>query len=409
MPPVLPSLLLAVVCIAFGFALARLRQRVADAQGKRIDPPNTAAPASQGASRTPAPSETRLYGIIQSAMEAIITVDATQTIIIFNPAAERIFLCPATEAIGTSLNRFIPRRFRHTHPQDLARFGRTGVSERQMGGDRKVTGLRANGEEFPLEASISQWEDEHGKLYTVQLRDVTEREKANRELESSRNELTRLSTAIQNIREEEKTHIARELHDDLGQSLTAMKMGLSLLEGMLPGDAAAARAQAASLHALINATVGSVRRIASNLRPVMLDDLGLFAAVEWLAQDFSERYAIETDVHIGDEQIELGHELTTAVFRIVQEAFTNTARHAGATRITLRLDCDAQQCRIDIRDNGVGATATQMAKAESFGLLGIRERVRLLGGTLVLQSEPGQGFHLVATVPITTDMVEETS
>ncbi|WP_233233519.1 PAS domain-containing sensor histidine kinase [Bordetella sp. LUAb4] len=388
MPPVLPSLLLALPCIAVGYALARLRQRP---------------------TRTPAPGETRLYGIIQSAMEAIITVDASQTIIIFNPAAERIFLCPATDAIGTSLNRFIPLRFRHTHPQDLARFGRTGVSERQMGGDRKVTGLRANGEEFPLEASISQWEDEHGKLYTVQLRDVTERERANRELEASRNELTRLSTAIQNIREEEKTHIARELHDDLGQSLTAMKMGLSLLEGMLPGDAAAARAQAASLHALINATVGSVRRIASNLRPVMLDDLGLFAAVEWLAQDFSERYAIETDVHIGDEQIELGHELTTAVFRIVQEAFTNTARHAGATRITLRLACDARQCRIDIRDNGVGTTPTQMAKAESFGLLGIRERVRLLGGALVLHSEPGQGFHLVATLPITTDIVQETS
>ncbi|ALM87055.1 hypothetical protein ASB57_17535 [Bordetella sp. N] len=342
-------------------------------------------------------------------MEAIITVDASQTIIIFNPAAERIFLCPATEAIGTSLNRFIPRRFRHTHPQDLARFGRTGVSERQMGGDRKVTGLRANGEEFPLEASISQWEDEHGKLYTVQLRDVTERERANRELEVSRNELTRLSTAIQNIREEEKTHIARELHDDLGQSLTAMKMGLSLLEGMLPADATSARTQTASLHALINATVGSVRRIASNLRPVMLDDLGLFAAVEWLAQDFSERYAISTDVQTTGEQIELGHELTTAIFRIVQEAFTNTARHAGATRITLRLDCDPQHCRIDIRDNGVGATATQMAKTESFGLLGIRERVRLLGGTLALNSEPGQGFHLVAVVPITSQTAEETS
>ncbi|MFC4273594.1 PAS domain-containing sensor histidine kinase [Achromobacter aloeverae] len=394
MPPVLPSLLLALACIAVGFLAARLRQR----RGAGADKP-----------ASPAPGEARLYGIIQSAMEAIITVDASQTIVIFNPAAERIFLCPATEAIGTSLNRFIPQRFRHTHPRDLARFGRTGVSERQMGGDRKVTGLRANGEEFPLEASISQWEDEHGKLYTVQLRDVTERERANQELEASRNELTRLSTAIQNIREEEKAHIARELHDDLGQSLTAMKMGLSLLEGMLPADATPARAQAASLHALINATVGSVRRIASSLRPVMLDDLGLFAAVEWLAQDFNERYAIETDVHISGEQIELGHALTTAVFRIVQEAFTNTARHAGASRISLRLECDPQSCRLDIRDNGVGATPTQMAKVESFGLLGIRERVRLLGGTLSVHSEPAQGFHLVATLPITTDTVEETS
>lgn len=346
------------------------------------------------------PSERRLYGIIQSAIEPIITIDHQQTIIIFNPAAERVFRCAASDAIGTSLSRFIPARFRDAHGGFVARFGMTGVSERQMGMGRQVWGLRCDGEEFPMEASISQWQDAQGKLYTVQLRDITERERINRELEVSQIELTRLSTAIQNIREEEKSHIARELHDDLGQSLTAMKMELSVLENVLAGGGPHINAHAERLHVLIDATVASVRRIASNLRPIMLDDLGLFAAIEWLAQDFHERYGIAVNLRVDGEQTRIQGEMSTALFRIVQEALTNAARHADATHIDVLLKCAAGSVRVDIQDDGRGATPHETRKPESFGLLGIRERARLLGGRTTIDSAPGQGFRLTVMIPV---------
>ncbi|KWD77024.1 PAS domain S-box protein, partial [Burkholderia ubonensis] len=246
-------------------------------------------------------TEARMMGIIRSSMEAIITVDESQTIVIFNPAAEQVFGVSAMDAIGTPLSRFIPERFRASHAKHVEQFGVTGVSERQMGRQRVLFGLRGDGTEFPLEASISQIRDGAGKLYTVMLRDATERVRSENALKQSREELRELSANLQNVREEEKTRIARELHDDLGQQLTALKMDLSAVElglakQLAPG--AGVREQLSGMHRLIDATVASVRRIAADLRPVMLDDLGLVPAIEWLANDFTHRYGIEVERHI---------------------------------------------------------------------------------------------------------------
>lgn len=191
----------------------------------------------------PAPTETdarlneaRMMGIIRSSMEAIITVDEAQRVVIFNPAAEFVFGLSAMEAIGSPLSRFIPERFRSAHERHIDQFGATGVTERQMGRQQRVLfGLRANGEEFPIEASISQNRDVSGKLYTVMLRDITERLSAENSLKRSREELRELSANLQNVREAEKTRIARELHDDLGQQLTALKIDLSALAHRLGG------------------------------------------------------------------------------------------------------------------------------------------------------------------------------
>ena len=148
----------------------------------------------------------------------------------FNPMAERLFDCPAADALGTSLSRFVPERFRAGHEGHVRQFGVTGVSDRQMGGRRILYGLRATGSEFPFEASISQFGDENGKLYTVMLRDISAQIDAERSLQRSHEELRELSANLLNIREEEKSRIARELHDDLGQQLTALKMDISSLE-----------------------------------------------------------------------------------------------------------------------------------------------------------------------------------
>lgn len=344
-------------------------------------------------------NESRLYGIIQSAMEAIITVDEQQNIVMFNPMAERTFRCSTADAIGTPLSRFIPERFRDNHGNYIARFGQTGISERQMGRGRALWGLREDGEEFPVEASISQIRDEQGKLYTVLLRDITERQQIEQALQSSHNELAQLSARIQSIREEEKTHIARELHDDLGQRLTALKMDLSMLELLLPPEATAARERTKTMHRLIDTTVSAVRRIAADMRPVMLDDLGLAPAIEWLANDFSIRYRIKTGVHIEHEPVELSNETATVLFRIVQEALTNVARHAQASSVDITVTCDVGAWYVRISDNGQGADPKQIAKPKSFGLIGIRERTRLLGGKMHVFSKPGEGFCLEAIIP----------
>jgi len=369
---------------------------------RRVAAPRAPAAAAAGDGQS---ADERMVGIIRSSMEAIVTVDENQTIVIFNPAAERVFGVCATEAIGAPLSRFIPERFRAAHARHVEQFGVTGVSERQMGRQRVLSGLRGDGTEFPLEASISQIRDGAGKLYTVMLRDVTERVRAEHALEQSREELRELSANLQNVREEEKARIARELHDDLGQQLTALKMDLSTVERGLAGGAApstAVREQLGGMHRLIDATVASVRRIAADLRPVMLDDLGLVPAIEWLANDFTRRYRITVERDLVPVDTAFTRAGATTLFRIVQEALTNVARHSDATTVKLALKVEDGYCMLRIADNGHDAPGNghDAPDRPSFGLIGIRERAHLLGGTVTIDNRPGTGFTITVTLPL---------
>jgi PAS domain S-box-containing protein len=339
-----------------------------------------------------------LYAIIQSATEPIITVDENQRIVIFNAAAEKVFRCSQAEALGSPLERFIPERFRQVHDLHIGRFSKTGVSERRMGQGVPLWGLRADGEEFAMEASISQAQGEQGIFFTAFLRDITERQQVEQALRSSRDELTRLSAALQTVREEEKKHIARELHDDLGQMLTALNMGLSLLESALPEAEAALQERFAGMHRLVDGTFASLRRIAAHLRPTMLDDLGLPAAIEWLLTEFHERYGISALGDIAPEASALAKDTATALFRIVQEALTNVARHADASHVRVSLLRDGAVYRLEIEDDGAGAAPESLARNDALGLIGIRERVRQLGGSVTLTTQRGRGFRLQASV-----------
>ncbi|AXF17421.1 PAS domain-containing sensor histidine kinase [Paraburkholderia caledonica] len=353
-------------------------------------------------------NEARMMAIMRSSMEAIITIDEHQRIVLFNPMAEQVFGCTAMDAIGASLERFIPERFRAAHARHVEQFGVTGVSDRQMGRQRVLSGLRANGEEFPIEASISQTRDGGARLYTVMLRDVTERVRAEHAQQRAREELRELSANLQNIREDEKTRIARELHDDLGQQLTALKMDISSVEEALGGSASElVRDHLQGMRRLIDATVASVRRIAADLRPVMLDDLGLIPAVEWLANDFTNRYGIdvERDIETGDARFSPAG--ATALFRIVQEALTNVARHADATLVTLSLRAGDEGFVLRIADNGRGAHPNGELAGKSFGLLGIRERAHMLGGAVDIQTAQGNGFALSVTIPAEAVQMQE--
>ncbi len=234
------------------------------------------------------------------------------------------------------------------------------------------------------------------------IMDITDRKRDEEALRVSREELRRLSAHIQRIREEEKARIARELHDDLGQQLTALKMAVTLVEHKSSNRTAPALSQGdlRGMYSMIDQLIDSVRRIAADLRPVMLDDLGLIPAIEWLASDFSVRYHVKVIRHIDADAIEFNRECRIEVFRMVQEALTNVARHSGATEVVLDIVRRDPHCIVRVVDNGRGAAARDPRGRHSFGLLGMGERAALLGGEIKIRTAPGAGFELTAILPL---------
>lgn len=354
-------------------------------------------------------SEARLAGIIRSSMEAIISVDDAQRVVLFNPMAETLFGCPAKHAIGRPLSDFMPERFRGAHEAHVRRFGVTGVSERQMGKQRPLFALHADGREFPIEASISQIEVNGGKLFTVMLRDTTERVRAEAALRRSQEELHHLSDSILATREEERHRIARELHDDLGQRLSALKMDISLLAADLQAaeGAQALVAQTEAMQRVIDETIAAVRQISADLRPPLLDELGLVPAIDWIAKTFRQRFGLIVNVHA--QEIPMQERAAISVFRIVQEALNNVVRHADATRVDIAFSQSGDMLELSIQDNGRGWSGAPPAPGERkpLGLLGIRERARLLGGQATIVHAPDSGFRLSVRFPVTHDVREE--
>jgi hypothetical protein len=475
-------------------------------------------------------------------MDAIISIDGGKRILVFNPAAEKMFGVPASDALGQAIDRFIPAHF--------GDFGRTGLITRPMNASGALSGLRANGEEFPVEASISQVEVNGEWLFTVILRDITERKKAEtrliesqqqehsrrvevealmeaapafvwishdpecrvitgnqagqaflrisagenasktalakdrlqhfevfkdgrraledelpmqkagrtgkpvlgeeqeirfadgtcrwvygnavpllkddgtprgvvatfvditelkraeEEVSLSRKDLRALAGRLQAVREEERTRVAREIHDVLAQELTRIKLDLSwasrrLAKPLDSANQAALHDKLAVMLEAVDTAIASVQRIATELRPVVLDSLGLSAAIEWQAKDFEARTEIESSATVPDGDLGLDRDLSTAIFRILQESLTNVARHAAATKVEISLQPQPGRICLTVRDNGRGIQAAEVNDHRSLGLLGMRERAALLGGECLISGGlPGQGTTVVASFPL---------
>jgi PAS domain S-box-containing protein len=344
--------------------------------------------------------DARLDAIVRSAMDAIITVGSDQRVVLFNAAAEKMFGCSAAEAIGAPLDRFLPERFRATHARHVERFAHTRETSRRMGMQTALWALRADGTEFPIEASISCARAGGHELLTVILRDVTDRAKAERELRRAHDELRELAQAMHEVRESERTRIARELHDELGQALTALKMDVDLLGGSMPADRGDLMERAEAMRELLDSTVATTRRISADLRPLVLDDLGLGAAAEWLAQSFSQRTQVPCELRVDASCAQLGEPHASALFRIMQESLTNVAKHARARRVAVRLERSGDDAVLTVTDDGLGMDPAARPSPRSFGLRGIGERVMLLGGEMQIASRPGAGTTLVARIPL---------
>jgi PAS domain S-box-containing protein len=334
----------------------------------------------------------RLSGLLESAMDAIITIDEQQRVVLYNRAAEKIFGWTSEQVLGASLEKLMPERYQGRHFAHVTRFDRTGTTSRRMGDGTVLYGKRANGEEFPMEASISQLDTVEGKLFTVILRDITERVRAQEELST-------FAAEAHTLREGEKSRIARELHDDLAQSLTALKMDTIWLRDNAPAEPEKAVAKLAEMVSMLDTTVAATRRIAADLRPLLLDDLGLAPAIEWLAHTFTQRTGVPCEVSV-DQDLELEEPYATAVFRIVQESLANVGKHARASEASVVIARTAKAVTLEVRDNGQGFSLVAPRKPHSLGLMGLRERAHLLKGTVALDSQPGRGTRVQVLIPV---------
>jgi PAS domain S-box-containing protein len=335
--------------------------------------------------------------IVQDANDAILAADRGYTIVMANPAAAALFGTSVDALVGSPLARWIEPP--GADPEEVLDYFQAGSGRAgRRATDYAVTGLRADGQRFPIEGSISRT-DEGAPLYTVIMRDVSERARVQEKLTRSHDQLRQLSAALQTIREEERTHIARELHDDLGQILASLRMDLALLQQAdgTPED---------SLHLMqgmeqnLLTAITSLRRIATNLRPRALDEGGLYFALKGLVDDFVERYGIPCTLLADEAELRLDDAASTAIFRIVQEALTNIARHAGASAVTMNLFRSNSELLVTIRDDGRGIRPEDMEKAESLGLIGMRERVWAMKGEISITSDEPPGTRVDIVLPV---------
>lgn len=243
--------------------------------------------------------------------------------------------------------------------------------------------------------------DEAGRIVgTVGIsRDITERKAAEAELIESRAQLRELSGAEQKAREGERARIARELHDELGQTLTAIKMELVWLKDRIPPSPEPLAARFERLIGIVDQSVVDLRRIATELRPLILDELGLPAAIEWLTQSVSERSALPIALAFDRTDEAYDPEVATAAFRIVQEALTNVVRHGGATQAAVRARRAEGVLSIEISDDGRGVDPSATARGR-LGLAGMRERARLAGGSVEIDGAPGRGTTVTLRLPL---------
>ncbi|MGH7529537.1 MAG: PAS domain-containing sensor histidine kinase [Gemmatimonadales bacterium] len=341
-------------------------------------------------------SETRLRAIIEAEPECVKLIDRNGCLIEMNPAGLAMLEADSLEQLrGRPIAEVVA-------PAHRAAFG--GLHRRVFTGEPgtlefEVVGLK--GTRRWLSTHAVPLRDAAGTIYAVLTitRDATAAKRADEQLRASRAALRRLATRQQDIREDERTRIAREIHDSLGQALTALKLELSAAQVAATAGRRGIANRLAETARLVDELIKGVRRIATELRPPVLDELGLPAAVEWLARDFMRRTGIacHVQIHSGDA---LGRrELATVLFRITQEALTNVSRHAAASHVAIDLGVRSDVVVLEITDDGRGITEPDATGPQSLGILGMRERAAAVGGVLEVGPGTGGGTRVAAWFP----------
>ena len=383
-------------------------------------------------------SEERFRLLVQGVQEyAIFQLDPLGQVVSWNNGAERLKGYRAEEVLGKHFSVFYPPEdVTSGKPEQILSVAtERGQSEDEGWRIRKdgsrfwanvvITALRnAKGSLQGFAKVTRDMTDRHGKEESLakakellelrveqrtfvlarvnqELRtEIAERVRAKEQSKASLEQLRALAERLQSAREEERTSVAREIHDELGQACTAIKMDLALIGHKTTKRQTRLRAKVDSAIRLVDEMIVALRRIASDLRPRTLDDLGLIAALEWQAQEFESRTGIRCRVTLPQEPLALDSERSTAIFRIFQESLTNVARHAHATRVEARLERGADQLVFQVHDNGRGFDLEEAKARRSLGLVGMQERALLLNGELKVEGVPGAGTTMTMRIPL---------
>lgn len=344
---------------------------------------------------------TRLRGVLDLTPVAIWIVDGEQ-LVYANHAAAALFGVPDLHhLVGRSIGTLLQVNGPMSLPSHLARAARDVSQPDLLSGQV----LRPDGQFRQVEIATAALPDHGATVMQMVIIDVSESRAQAQEQSQHRQELRRLAASVVEAREEERRRIARELHDELGQRLTALKLELASLRSEDAGgpDTAGRAARIAGMMEMVDNTVAALRRIAVDLRPLMLDDLGLNAAIESLARDAARRMDMEVTVQLDRDDPPLAPGADIALYRMVQEALTNVGRHAGATDVRIELGRDGDELVLTVHDNGRGFPERAMRQEGRYGLLGMRERALMLGGRLEVDNPPGGGGRITVRLPLKLD------
>ena len=363
-------------------------------------------------------SEEKFRSVVESAQDAIITVDSAGRVVAVNHGAEALFGYDRELLIGKSVTRLIPRPLREAALFTLKCLGEGGAQQ-LLKRPVESCGLHRDGTEFSIELSLASWRTRDVMFFTGIIRDIRERKQAEVALRESRDQymrlfeqarameenLRQLSNKVLTAQEEERKHISRELHDEIGQALTAVNVSIAMLRKHARGDAGFSE-KVDTAQRLIEQSMDMVHRFARELRPSMLDHLGPYAALQNYLKAFSERTGIKTELESTVSLDQLDNQQGTVLYRVAQESLTNVFKHAHATRVKVRLRQQPHAVCMEIIDNGRAFTPPDMKNAghpggrQPLGLLGMQERVRLVNGEFAIESAPRRGTTVRVQIPL---------
>ena len=342
-------------------------------------------------------SEERYRDLVEKAGIAIITDDEQGNIRYFNEKFAEIFGYSMAEMKELSYDSLV-------HPDDLnniRKIHKKRIQNKRIPARFEFRGKKKDGSDIFLEADAVKFK-ENGAITGTRsyIRDITEQKRMADEIKSSREILRSLAAYLQSVREEERTNISREIHDELGQALTALKMDLFWIKGNLSKKPQMIETKTEEMISLTDTIIKTVKKISSDLRPGLLDDLGLVPAIEWQTQEFQERMQIPCRLKIDSEKMTIEKEESTALFRIFQEALTNIARHAQATNVKVMLDIKKNMVVLKVQDNGTGITKDKVNSPLSLGLVGMMERAKSFGGEVVILGKENEGTSVTVKIPV---------
>jgi PAS domain S-box-containing protein len=360
-------------------------------------------------------SELKFRSVVESAQDGIITVNGRGQLVAVNRGTELLFGYRRSELIGRSITRLIPKPLRAAALSTLKSLAGGGEQQHLKRSIQSI-GLHRSGKEIALEFTLATWRTSSGVFFTAVVRDIRERKEAERALSESREHyirlfndarameenLRQLSNKVLTVQEEERKHISRELHDEIGQALTAVNVSIAMLRSHAAGDEAF-RKKVDTAQQLIEQSMNIVHQFARELRPSMLDHLGPVAALRNYVKFFTERTGIKTELEGTVSVEQLSNQQGTVLYRVAQESLTNVFKHAQATRVKIKLRQLPRAVCMEIVDNGRANVVSKPANGgdrQPLGVLGMQERVRLVNGQFAIESVPKRGTTVRVEIPL---------